>query len=199
MPPKQDRPLTSGIATALRVVANAIASLPTPGMIIGGIAVILHGVPRLTRDIDATVSGSGLDLDTLLVALKGHGIAPRIADAVAFARTSQVLLLRHEPTGVDVDLSLAWLPFELAAIAARQHVSQGSIDVDVARPEDLIIYKAVAWRPQDQQDIERLLTLHAAKMDLPRVLAIVAELAEAIDEPDRLAQLQAVITRAVRP
>ena len=97
-----------------------------------------------------------------------------------------------------MDLSLAWLPFELDAIAARQHVSHGSIRADVARPEDLIIYKAIAWRPQDQQDIERLLTLHAVTMNLPRVLATVAELSEALDEPDRVTQLQALISQSVR-
>jgi len=36
-------------------------------------------------------------------------------------------------------------------------------------PEDLVIYKAIAWRPQDQQDVERLLALHGARMDLARL------------------------------
>jgi hypothetical protein len=35
----------------------------------------------------------------------------------------------------------------------------------VAQPEDLVIYKAIAWRPQDQQDVERLLALHGARCD----------------------------------
>ena len=60
-----------------------------------------------------------------------------------------------------------------------------------------MIYKCVAWRPQDQQDVERLLTLHGRRMDLVRVTRIVAELAAAMDEPERLAALEQVIRRAL--
>jgi hypothetical protein len=87
-------------------------------MIIGGIAVIARGVPRLTRDVGATVAGGALDLAELLRRLAAHELVPRIDDAVPFAEAYQVLLLRHEPSGVDVDLSIAWLPFELDALAA---------------------------------------------------------------------------------
>jgi hypothetical protein len=47
------------------------------------------------------------------------GIVPRIDDALAFAAESQVLLSRHAETGVDIDVPLAWLPFEMEAITAR--------------------------------------------------------------------------------
>lgn len=87
-------------------------------MIIGGIAVIARGVPRLTRDVDATVAGGIIDLSAILDVLRPHGVVPRIDDVAAFAAENQVVLLQHEPSGVDVDLSLAWLPFELDALAA---------------------------------------------------------------------------------
>jgi hypothetical protein len=195
MPTDRASTLSSGIAQAARAVADALAQLPMPGMIIGGIAVILHGVPRVTRDVDATVDGRSIDLDALLLHLSGHQIVPRSAEALEFAAANQVLLLRHAPTSVDVDLSLAWLPFELEAIAAREHLVRGEVQADIATPEDLIIYKAIAWRPQDQQDVERLLSLHAQRIDLRRVRSIVGELAAAIDEPDRLSDLERVIAR----
>lgn len=121
----------------------------------------------------------------------GHPSGP-----LDFARANQVLLLRHRDSGVDVDLSLAWISFELEAIAARQRVVRGRLRAEIARPEDLVIYKAVAWRPQDQQDVERLLNLHAAHIDLDRVRRIIGEVSEALDEPERLGQLEAVIARA---
>ena len=154
-----------GIASALSAVANAVELLPAPGMIIGGIAVILQGVPRVTRDVDATVDASTGTLEDVAKHFEAHGITTRIADALELARTSQVLLLR--------------------------------LIADIATPEDLVIYKAVAWRPQDQQDVERLLTLHAQRIDLSRVRRIVGELAEALDESERVAQLNDVIRRAI--
>jgi hypothetical protein len=78
-------------------------------MLIGGVAVIARGVRRLTDDVDATVWAEGLETRSLLGALAAHRIVPRIDDALAFARRSQVILLQHEPSGVDIDLSLAWL------------------------------------------------------------------------------------------
>jgi predicted nucleotidyltransferase len=60
--------------------------------------------------------------------------------------------------------------------------------------EDLIIYKANAWRPQDQQDVERLLALHARAIDVDRVRRHVTELSEAL-EFDRIQVLEAPIRR----
>lgn len=178
---------------ALRALAAALGAFPRPSMIIGGIAVIARGVPRLTRDIDAVVAGAGTDLGALLGALEARKIRPRIPDALAFARESQVLLLRHEPTGVDLDLSLAWLPFEEEALAAAEEITLQRARVRLARPEDLVVYKALAWRPQDRQDIERLLALHGRNMDLARVRRVVRELAEAIDEPGRALELELLV------
>jgi hypothetical protein len=164
-------------------------------MLIGGIAVIARGVPRLTRDVDATVAGGTLAPAELIDRLREHGVLPRIDDAAEFAAAHQVLLLRHEPSGVDVDLSIGWLPFELDALAAAEPLDVAGVRVAVARAEDLVIYKAVAFRPQDQQDIERLLVLHGHAIDLPRVRRVVAEFATALDEPGRRDALEEIIQR----
>jgi hypothetical protein len=167
-------------------------------MLIGGIAVIARGVPRTTRDVDATVSAETGHLEGLLRTFGKHELGPRIDDALDFAQANQVLLLRHAPSGVDVDVSLAWLPFELEAIDASDDLLVGEVRVPVARPEDLVIYKAIAWRPQDQQDVERLLTLHGDRMDLARVRRVVTELAAALEEPERTSDLERVIQRALK-
>ena len=109
-----------------------------------------------------------------------------------------MLLLRHAPSGVDVDLSIAWLPFEQEALDAAEQLDVGGVSLPVARPEDLVVYKAVAFRPQDQQDIERLLSLYGGTIDLERVRRIVGEFAIAIDEPDRVRNLDAIIASTSR-
>ncbi|MCA9644800.1 MAG: hypothetical protein KC492_29120, partial [Myxococcales bacterium] len=112
---------------------------------------------------------------------------------------NHVLLLRHGPTGIDVDLSLAWLPFELEAIAASELLTIHGARAPVARAEDLVIYKIAAWRPQDQQDVERLIALHGEHMDLARVRAAVRELAATLEEPQRIEEFERVLTRARPP
>lgn len=182
---------------ALRALVSALDALGQPAMIIGGIAVIARGVPRQTIDIDATVAAADLDLDEVLVTLAAHHITPRIENARAFARERQVLLLRHAPTGTPLEVSLAWLPFEMEALARATVVDFGGVRVPVATAEDLIVLKAVAWRDRDRGDIERLLLLHASEVDLDRVRALVAEFAAAIDEPERMGDFDALVRRTL--
>lgn len=108
-------------------------------MIIGGIAVIARGVRRMTTDIDATVKGDQADVASLVRALAKKRIVPRIDNAERFASESLVLLLRHDPTGVEFDVSMAWTDFEHAAIAASSVAAFGVVKAPMARPEDLIV------------------------------------------------------------
>jgi hypothetical protein len=135
---------------ALAALAGVLAALPTPGMVIGGLAAIARGVPRQTVDIDATVRAEGLPLGDLLAAFARHEIVPRVPDIEGFARRSQVLLLEHHPTKTPLEIALAWLPFEHEALARATEVEFGGVRIPVAQPEDLIVYKVVAWRDRDK-------------------------------------------------
>ena len=190
--------LSSGITRALQDVAKVVERHEGRAAVIGGIAVIARGVPRLTRDIDVAVAGQDLTVAELADELSSAGIEPRIADALAFAEESQVLLARHRESGIEIDVSRAWLPFELEALAAASPVSLGGVRLAIAQAEDLIIFKAVAWRPQDQQDVERLLALHGHRIDLARVRRHVKELGEAL-EVDCLRELDALVARVSKP
>jgi len=72
------------------------------GMIIGGIAVIALGYPRVTTDIDATMAVPLDALDDVLARFERFGFLPRIDDAPGFGRTSHVLLMKHAASGVPV-------------------------------------------------------------------------------------------------
>lgn len=68
--------------------------------------------------------------------------------------------------------------------------------VPVSQPEDLIVYKAAAWRDRDRTDIERLLTLHLQTIDVARVRALIGEIAAALDDPSRVAAFDEMVARA---
>lgn len=192
-----NEPPDRSILQALGALERALRRLGVPAMIIGGIAVIARGVPRTTVDIDATVWGQEASPEELFAALETEEIVPRIADALEFARRRQVLLLEHRPTGTPLEITLGWLPFEREAIERATEVEFGGLELPVPLPEDLIVYKAVAWRDRDKEDIERLLLLHAEKVDLGRVRELVAQFAAALDEPERIEQFEALVRRAL--
>jgi hypothetical protein len=195
---KSRQALSSGIVRALADVARVVAAHEGRAAVIGGIAVIARGVSRLTRDIDIAVAGPDLTSGALVDELGHAGIVPRIPDAVAFADENHVLLMKHAATGVEIDVSRAWLPFELEALAAARPESLGHVRIAITQPEDLIIFKAVAWRAVDQQDVERLLAMYGATIDLERVRRHVRELGDAL-EIDRLRDVDTLIARLVKP
>lgn len=190
-------PADRALLKAIAALRDALGEVGASHMIIGGVAVIARGVPRQTDDVDATVWAEGLSLERLVEALGRHAIVGRIPDLVAFAHERQVLLLKHAPSGTPMEVTLAWLPFEREALARAERVDFEGVEFPVATAEDLVVYKTVAWRDRDRADIERLLALHGRQMKLDRVRAVVAQFAEALDEPGRVADLETIICRAL--
>lgn len=152
-------------------------------MVIGGIAVIARGVRRFTTDIDAAVRGDEVDIPAVLRTLATQKIVPRIEDAAKFASESLVLLVRHAPTGVDLDVSLAWTPFEHQAISSATVAAFGSVDAPMAKPEDLVVFKAIAARGKDIDDITALLALYPL-LDLEQIRARARQLAALAESPE---------------
>jgi uncharacterized nucleotidyltransferase DUF6036 len=186
----------ANFGAALHALTSALEDLGTPSMIIGGVAVIASGVPRQTIDIDATILGRTTSLEDAIRAFERHDILPRVADALNFARERQLLLLQHRPTGVTIEVSFAWLPFEEEALSRAREIEIHGVIARVAQPEDLIIYKAAAWRDRDRADIERLLVLHLGNIDIERVRALVSDIALALDDPGRVDAFDAIVDRA---
>lgn len=154
----------------------------------------------MTMDIDVVVRGDETTPAAMLRALATRRIVSRINDAEAFARKWLVLLLRHKPTGVDLDLSFGWTTFEHEALEARSDAAYGSVVVPMARAEDLVIFQAMAARPTDIEDATALMLMHK-DIDIDRVRRHLAELAVLADEPSLTSGLEAVISlaSAVRP
>lgn len=181
---------------AILALSHVCDAIGVPWMLIGGMAVVARGAPRTTEDVDATVLAPGFDVDRFLVACQSHTIVPRRPDFREMALQAHILLLQHSESGIELDVSLAWLGFEQEAIGRAQPVDFGQgLQVPVARVDDLIVYKAVAWRDIDRKDIERLLLRHAATVDLVTVRAQVQAFAEWMETPERVEQFDALVSR----
>jgi len=180
---------------ALSALTAALDTTGVPWMVIGGIAVIARGVRRFTTDIDAAVRGDGLAIAPLLRALAKQKIVPRIDDAARFAAANLVLLLEHAPSGVELDVSLAWTDFEHEAIASAEVAPFGVVKAPMARPEDLVVFKAIAGRGKDVEDATALLVLYP-KLDLGRIRDRVRELALLADAPELVSGLETMIARS---
>jgi Nucleotidyltransferase of unknown function (DUF6036) len=171
------------IIAALQTLTNWLAEEEIPNAIIGAVGVSFAARSRITKDIDGVIWVDSDKWESLLNSAVSHNFKPRMKDPLAFARKARVLLLTHEPTGIEIDLSFGALPFEREMIDRAQTVDIGSLRARVATPEDLIITKAVASRPKDLADIELILEVHS-DLNLERVRHWVHEFATVRDAGD---------------
>jgi predicted nucleotidyltransferase len=144
-------------------------------VVVGGVAVVLHGYLRATADLDLVLAMDEQNLRNALQTFDGIGFQSRApVPLAAFADASerqrwideknlQVFSLWHSKMpGFEVDLFVeSPLPFDdLYARAVR--VDLGETTVSVAAIDDLVAMKRAAGRPRDVEDVEALLHLKNA-------------------------------------
>jgi predicted nucleotidyltransferase len=177
---------------ALGALQNLLAKFDYRGVIIGGIAVGFLGRPRLTEDIDAMFILSVNDIPRFLDAASEENIQPRIKNAEDFARKNRVLLLRHLPTEINIDISLGALLFEEEMVDRSVLKKTGAISIQLPTPEDLIIMKAIAHRPKDLEDI-RTIVDNNPKLDKKRIQTWVKSFADALESPGLWPKIKAIL------
>jgi hypothetical protein len=143
----------SDLERLLAALTAELGARQLPFMLIGGQAVLLHGSPRLTEDIDITLGVEPDALPVLLKACTALGLTSLPVSVVEFVAETFVLPVRHEATRLRVDFIFSSTLYERQAIARAHPVSIGGALVPFAAPEDLIIHKLFAGRPRDLEDV----------------------------------------------
>ena len=138
-------------------------------LLVGGLAVNLHGIPRLTMDVDLAIKFTGESVAALEGMCRELSLVPiqpvtvnQLADPgererlrneknmVAFSLRPPVA---SDPT-VDLLLETVW-DFD-AAWERRVVRNVGEVSVNIASIGDLITMKLAIGRPQDLADVEYL-------------------------------------------
>jgi hypothetical protein len=125
-----------------------------PYYITGGVAAILYGEPRTTRNLDVVINLQREQLALLVTALETSGFyCPPGAVAELQAGQGQTLSVTHISMVLNADLILnADTPFDRSKIERRRLESFGETDNQqfwVASPEDLVLAKLL-WRQRSQ-------------------------------------------------
>jgi hypothetical protein len=138
-------------------IAVELKKAGLPYMIIGGQAVLLHGSPRLTKDIDIILGVDVGLLETVLpvISLMGLDVIP--GDFRAFAERTSVLPARDKQSGIRVDFIFSFTPYESQAIKRAGSILLGGTEVMFASVEDVIIHKIFAGRSRDMEDVRSML------------------------------------------
>ena len=141
-------------------------------VLVGGLAVMLHGYPRVTRDVDIAFAADRTNLQTL-----GHALGelearlrnvdadvPFVPDEETLDRV-ELLTLDTSAGWLDVHKSLDGAPAYATLRRRAERIKLDGFSVLVASVDDLIAMKRAAGRPIDLTDIEALEAIKRLRKD----------------------------------
>ena len=124
-------------------------------LIVGGQAVIAHGYPRLTKDMDLWVRPTARNGACVLAALAAFGAAPGGLVPEQFEDPRTLLMLGREPFRVDILTDIPGVSFD-ESWNQRIYVTLDGVSVPVIGKRELIKNKRAVGRLQDLADVEQL-------------------------------------------
>ncbi len=138
----------------LRPLFASLNSRAVEYLVIGGVAAIAHGVPRLTLDLDILIRATPDNARGLLQAFEDAGLGTAALTTVDELLANEVVIFKDR-IRVDVQTRTPGIDFE----DARQRcvtIDVEGVPVHLLSIEDLIASKRAAAREKDLQDVEAL-------------------------------------------
>jgi len=137
-------------------------------IVVGGVALVLHGVVRLTADLDLAVDLEGKNLKKLISCMAELGYKPvapvkpedllndSLREKWIREKNMRAFGFHHlkNPGLVDIIIEMPVKYQELKKHAVR--IKAGDLNIPVVSVEDLIEIKRRTGRPQDEADIQAL-------------------------------------------
>ena len=147
-------------------------------LLVGGLAMNLHGVPRMTMDVDLILAMDDANLDAFLGCARMLGLKPQAPvpiEALKDPAERQQWIDRRNliafalsapgPAGTTVDILLRHTLDMGKAMAAASTREVDGVPVHVCAIEDMIRLKEGTGRKQDAADIEHLRRIRGMSRD----------------------------------
>lgn len=190
--------MRSHVAELLADLASCLDRLGISWYLFGARAAILHGVARLTADVDVTVRlPDATSSQSLIAALEPHGFRARVSDPDFVART-RVLPFVHLPTSLPLDIVLAGPGLEERFFARVVVRTIDGVRVPVASPEDIIVMKVLAGRAKDVDDVVAIAASHGDALDVSYVRQMLSDLEAALSQSDLAPVFEDALTKSRR-
>jgi hypothetical protein len=124
-------------------------------LLVGGLAVALHGHPRFTKDADLWIRDTPENVARVTAALDAFGAPPVTCDALRSASGLDVVWMGHPPARIDLMKAVPGGDFD-RAWASRVLRTSGGVPVTLIGRDELRRLKLASGRPQDVLDAEKL-------------------------------------------
>ena len=145
-------------------LVGALDQLHLRYALIGGVATGFRSQPRFTQDLDFLLEVPQLILPALLEHLHERGFSFDLQTAIREWTTEHLTVLSFH--GVRIDWLKPLIPLYQHVIDRAKPEPWLGRSIRIASPEGLILTKLVAFRGQDQVDIENLLAANRGQLDV---------------------------------
>lgn len=172
----------AALGTRLRsAFSRAVETLEGSGLsyaVVGGLAVGVHGEPRVTRDLDFVIAvASDAEAERVVRLLQGAGYFVESLFENESGRISTVRTIHRKAPGVFTDFRFhtTRVEAEIVSESSREQLA-GVRSVRVAARAHLLAMKVLASRPKDLVDLQHLAEAATAgeKKQVERVLGLMA-------------------------
>jgi predicted nucleotidyltransferase len=134
-------------------------------LVVGGEAVIHHGYPRLTGDVDLFFEQTPGNCERLFAALAEFwgGSVPALSDASELLDPDLILQFGRPPNRIDLIGQLAGVSFRSAwprRVREVLRTGEGEFPMPIIGLNDLLTSKRAAGRHKDLDDVDHLVAMH---------------------------------------
>jgi hypothetical protein len=125
--------------------------------VVGGHAVNVHGVPRLTKDLDLFIRGSEANSERVFRALARFGAPLAGYSAADFhGHEDDVFQIGVEPNRIDILQAIAGVDFDAAWQRREIFEVEDGVSAPFLSLDDVLTNKLLVGRPQDIADADHL-------------------------------------------
>jgi hypothetical protein len=157
------------LQSSLTTVAEVLARHSVKYAVIGGMASAYRSQPRFTKDVDFLLNVPQLVLPPVLEELVDRGFSFDLMTTIREWTQEHMTVLSYH--GIRID----WLK---PVLPAYQHVLERATEenwlehrIRVASADGLILLKLLAFRTQDQLDVENLVAANRDQLDVAWIQA----------------------------
>ena len=126
-------------------------------LVVGAYAVMAHTEPRFTKDLGIWIDPTAANADAVFRALAVFGAPLQGITVTDFTQPDIFYQLGVSPVRIDILTSVSGVEFD-AAWENKASFDFDGVPVAVLGREDLIAAKRASARPQDNLDVQTLLT-----------------------------------------
>jgi hypothetical protein len=145
-------------------------------VVVGGLAVIFHGIPRTTMDADIILQIEGDEIPRLVEFLKENGFFASLEDMRDAFREKTHCTVEDKESMIRLDLKGVYNEMDRRTFSRKMDFDYKGTKVFIASAEDTIANKLVFGSEQDLRDAEGIYVRQMQRLDMDYLEEICKEM-----------------------